>query len=759
MIKKVKIRFIRSYLLVMLVVVLILSVLTSVSLRMVGADLEHKNELILDYVRNTLDKSLSEVNLLGYEITGNPWLTTHEAGEFTMAEAVRITRYLDMLDSSNSIIRDIGIYFPEYNLVVNDVGRFLPRHYYLLYCRYTELGPEQWLAEIRKQKSLEWQLRRVRNVADSGQFLITLTHTLDRSVPEGTSPVLLITLDNAEIEFMMRSNNMDNSEMFALLTEKGETIHATGNRDMLSTLSVSWHENNAGRVVTSDSSLVVSEARSNYLGIRYVSVSQRSSFEGALYPVRLVMVVGSVVAVAIGILCAVWLTRRNIQPLQDLSETICVTDGDAPDDIYDAIGENIRSLMLENNSARVRMEKQRSVLKTMFVASLLRGEITGERQFIDHCTGCGIDFKDMLHSAFVLYIRAVPAQIAENTGEDDLLMTLLETSVRGRRGMFGCDAEIAHMDGFYTGWLMLPDVQDAADRCEAYLNALTEYMEKTYSVRAIAVSGSICESFQQIPESRDEAMQMLNTVSIQHLNRNLTRRDAESGFGKAARGNMDIYGAFVNCLRVQDFSGAGKMLEKLLQEYLNVYLPRQVYVLRKQTVLSVMLDALEQAAQTGDAEAVAECKAGLKAAELPDEFAAAMENALGMLETMQSRSQKETSRKNVEQIREYIDQNFANPDMGLALLSQEFSMSSAYLSRFIKAELGAGILDYVNKRRVEEACHLLKETNLTVKQIAQAVGYISDITFIRVFKQYEGTTPGKYRGMMEKPAKQGDFEG
>lgn len=741
----------------MLVVVLILSVLASFSLKMVGADLEHKNELILDYVKNALDKALGEVNLLSYEITGNPWLVSHGEEEISMSEAVRITRYLDMLHSSNSIIRDIAIYFPGQELVVNDIGRFLPRHYYLLYCRYTEQGAEQWLEEIRRRQSLEWQLRRVRSVDDGGEFLITLTHTLDRSVPEGESPVLLITLDNAEIEFMMRNNNMDNSEMFALLTEKGETIDSTGNRDMLATLSVSWHENARGSVISSDDSLVVSEARSNYLGIRYVSVSQRSSFEGALHLVRLVLGAGTVAAMAMGVLCAVWLTHRNVQPLQNLSEAIRVADGQQPSDIYDAIGENIRSLMRENSSVHMRMEKQRSVLRTMFVASLLRGEITGERQFIDHCTGCGIDFKDMLHCAFVLYIRTVPTQIVDNEDEDDLLMTVLETSVRHLRGHGGCDAELTHMDGFYTGWLMLPDVPDAADRCEEYLNALTAYICETYSVKAIAVSGSIRESFQQIPDSRGEAMQMLNTVILQNLNENLAWRDVESGFGKASRGNMDTYGAFVNCLRVQDFSGAGKLLEKLLQEYLNVYLPRQVYVLRKQTVLSVMLDALEQAAQIGGADAVAECREGLKAADLPDEFATAMQNALSVLQIIQNRSQKESSRKNVEQIREYIDRNFANPDMGLALLSQEFSMSSAYLSRFIKAELGAGILDYVNKRRVEEARRLLKETNMTVKQIAETVGYISDITFIRVFKQYEGTTPGKYRGMMEKNVKTGDF--
>ena len=47
--------------------------------------------------------------------------------------------------------------------------------------------------------------------------------------------------------------------------------------------------------------------------------------------------------------------------------------------------------------------------------------------------------------------------------------------------------------------------------------------------------------------------------------------------------------------------------------------------------------------------------------------------------------------------------------------------------------------------RIANAKKLLAETDLKIKQIASTVGYISDINFIRVFKRYEGTTPGRFR--------------
>ena len=56
-----------------------------------------------------------------------------------------------------------------------------------------------------------------------------------------------------------------------------------------------------------------------------------------------------------------------------------------------------------------------------------------------------------------------------------------------------------------------------------------------------------------------------------------------------------------------------------------------------------------------------------------------------------------------------------------------------------------GLLEYINRYRVDQAAIMLLETSLPVTQIAQRCGYTSDASFIRVFKQYRGMTPGRFR--------------
>lgn len=93
----------------------------------------------------------------------------------------------------------------------------------------------------------------------------------------------------------------------------------------------------------------------------------------------------------------------------------------------------------------------------------------------------------------------------------------------------------------------------------------------------------------------------------------------------------------------------------------------------------------------------------------------------------------------------YIDENFDNPLLGLYLISDYAGVSESYLSSVFKQTYGFGITYYINLQRVSKAKRLILETDLTIKEIAEMVGFASDINFIRVFKRIENRTPGALR--------------
>jgi two-component system response regulator YesN len=54
-------------------------------------------------------------------------------------------------------------------------------------------------------------------------------------------------------------------------------------------------------------------------------------------------------------------------------------------------------------------------------------------------------------------------------------------------------------------------------------------------------------------------------------------------------------------------------------------------------------------------------------------------------------------------------------------------------------------MDYVNRLRVTKACQLLNERQLTVSEVADAVGYPDSSYFARVFRRLAGVSPSEYR--------------
>ncbi|WP_309122742.1 AraC family transcriptional regulator [Paenibacillus sp.] len=96
-------------------------------------------------------------------------------------------------------------------------------------------------------------------------------------------------------------------------------------------------------------------------------------------------------------------------------------------------------------------------------------------------------------------------------------------------------------------------------------------------------------------------------------------------------------------------------------------------------------------------------------------------------------------------VREYIGEHFANPDLSLSHVGDAFGVNQKTLSRIFKEEFGAKFVDYLAKVRVERARGLLTETAEPIQSIAEKIGYLYPMSFIRVFKKVEGVTPGDYR--------------
>lgn len=99
----------------------------------------------------------------------------------------------------------------------------------------------------------------------------------------------------------------------------------------------------------------------------------------------------------------------------------------------------------------------------------------------------------------------------------------------------------------------------------------------------------------------------------------------------------------------------------------------------------------------------------------------------------------------VERIKSFIEHNYSDENLSCDMIAKYCKVSNSYISRIFKNIENDGILNYINKTRINNAKRMLKESDKKIEDIATEVGIINVNTFIRLFKKYEGVTPGAYR--------------
>jgi len=105
---------------------------------------------------------------------------------------------------------------------------------------------------------------------------------------------------------------------------------------------------------------------------------------------------------------------------------------------------------------------------------------------------------------------------------------------------------------------------------------------------------------------------------------------------------------------------------------------------------------------------------------------------------------KEVSRKYAFALDEYIEHHYFEK-ICLSDLAASLHLCEKQISRVIKKEYGCSFTEYVNRKRISVAVMMLKHTEMTVSEIASAVGFENNNYFYRVFKQRYGMTPSEYR--------------
>lgn len=96
-------------------------------------------------------------------------------------------------------------------------------------------------------------------------------------------------------------------------------------------------------------------------------------------------------------------------------------------------------------------------------------------------------------------------------------------------------------------------------------------------------------------------------------------------------------------------------------------------------------------------------------------------------------------------VRKFAERIIADPAARVPALARELNLSVAWLQQLFLQHSGEEMGAFVIRRRMLRAAHLLRTTELRVKEVSARGGYSHAPSFIRIFSRVVGKSPTAYR--------------
>lgn len=97
----------------------------------------------------------------------------------------------------------------------------------------------------------------------------------------------------------------------------------------------------------------------------------------------------------------------------------------------------------------------------------------------------------------------------------------------------------------------------------------------------------------------------------------------------------------------------------------------------------------------------------------------------------------------IENALKFIQYNYSH-SIDITSIADSIGISRSHLYRVFIKHLGLSPNDYLTQYRINRACSLLRNSDLTISNIANSVGYDDPLYFSRVFKKVKGVSPSMY---------------
>jgi len=754
-----------SYLLIILISLLISSVAYIQSINVIKTEIDESYLAMLKQLRQTVDAKLSDIEKIKTTIMLDKNINSQSGNPIYHLSLYYGINTIKACEIANSHISDIFIYYPNRNIVASGNGTCEADEYFNIYYPGKIKDMQEWKSFLKDKHVKEFCPMSSLNIDKPDMGGIVFLQSITYDTRQKDYAVLGIVLSSTFLENSLSSFN-GIPESNSIIINGSNEIVAALKKDIDFDVSDLIVENNYGIKPFRSNSLEAELVyiKSDVVDWRYITIIPRSVFSGKAKDVINIILLCTTVCIAGGIIAAFMFARKNYNPIDNLLQLFSKSGKLKFDNKLNElkiIEDSMLDIINENRSIASTLEKQKPILKNDFLNKLVKGYIMNRISLDDICMNYGIEFKGENFVLILFYLEELGCVYSpeEDDNEENaielanfIISNIMEEliSKEYNSSFFEVDQAVACLVNPAKSGDRSVDVLDEIKNI--IISGKEFIMDKFHIIFTASVSN--IHPLDEIPNAYRECLEAAEYKLIVGSNNIILFRDIHAyenrSFSNAYP--IEIQQQFINSIRANDFIQAKQVMDQIFKRnILNSNISLDMARCLLFAIINTMVNAIDDIYTEVDSsflenlnpmQRLIQCKTVF-------EMQKQMEFILGEIESYNHAKKKTTCSSKIKDINAYIESHYFDHNLSVASIASEFDLNPVYLSRFYKEHTGDGILNTINKIRLEKAKVFLKDFDLKIKDISEMVGFLNSTIFIRTFKKYEGITPGKYRELLD----------
>lgn len=690
------------------------------------------NKSLMQIIKNECDNQMNHVieilNRLAFDTNVQKLSSVKQLGSSDRYNLYVLYQELKNSSFAGGDYQDVFVYFQNTNTVVSMMGSMSLEMFYHLTYENSEMNYQEFREYL--SGSHFYSILPIQ-IGEEKSILCTLT-SMNSDLGEN-SATIGIRMGAEVLDEKVKTAKWDERISFAIVDEENRIINTMEEEIPADAISYAGLSADQEIDLELDGEKVIGKVLdSQVMNWKYLCLMPEKVILSRAENIRKNAFIGLFLCTLTGFLISYYFTNKNYNPIKALMELFRREEKSSDGEVKDEY------LWLEDQAKQFFQEHMdiQQKLKQMFLFQML----CCPYENIDH--SLAQKYTESLKSPYNLVLVFFSGASEEKELEESL-RSFIVTNVAGELLSEHFNIETVDMGDRAAIIVNLPSED------EIYLNIVRESLQEAertirdmFQFQMYCLAGGIHEGREGVHSSWLEAGEAEEYVKL--LEEAIIFYPDIKNTSQRYHYPLEEENKIINALKTGDALSAENLLNKVMEEnYRSKGISASMFKCLMYDMMGTIMKGADAAGQSNffeTHEIKLKGRLNVPLEDIKKEFSDLIEQLCQESQQMTGGNENHLS----EEIMKYVQESYQDPDLNISQTAFHFERTPSYISSVFKRQTGKSLLKYINAVRIEEAERLLQE-GYSVTETAERVGYRESRTFIRIFKENTGITPGQMK--------------